>query len=253
MKRLLAAGSGAIYQLCKVFRDGEAGRLHNPEFTMLEWYQPDCDHHALMEMLSALVRDALADYTPLADTEKLSYREAFLRYTGIDPFAASTADMIAWAEERATHAGRPPQSLDSSDIDGWRDLVLTHGVEPHLGRGRLTFLYDYPASQAALARVRDGSPALAERFELYLEGIELANGFNELTDPREQARRFDGDLARRRASGLAPVPRDEFLLAALTHGLPASAGVALGIDRLVMLAAGERDIGAVMSFPLARA
>lgn len=253
MKRLLAAGSGAIYQLCKVFRDGEAGRLHNPEFTMLEWYELDCDHHTLMELLAELVGVALAGHAPLASPEKLSYRDAFLHYAGVDPFADSAANLIAWADQRKILPPGAANTMDAGDIDAWRDLVLTHGVEPHLGRGRLTFLYDYPASQAALARVRQGSPPLAERFELYLEGIELANGFHELADAREQARRFDDDIDRRRAQRLEVVPRDERLLAALDHGLPESAGVALGVDRLVMLAAGERDIGAVISFPFGRA
>jgi len=253
MKRLLAAGSGSIYQLCKVFRDGEAGRLHNPEFTLLEWYRLDCEHHALMEQLAALASDALAGYVTLAPPEKLSYREAFLRYTDIDPLADSPAALIGWAEHHGIHPPQAPGALAANDLDGWRDLVLTHGVEPHLGRGCLTFLYDYPASQAALARVRAGTPPVAERFELYLEGIELANGFHELSDAREQRRRFDADLARRRALGLAAVPRDERMLEALSHGLPDCAGVAVGVDRLVMLAAGARDIGAVIGFPFGRA
>ncbi len=250
MKRLLAAGSGSIYQLCKVFRDGEAGRLHNPEFTLLEWYQLDCDHHTLMNQLALLADAALTGFVALAPPEKLGYREAFLRHTGVDPFSGSAAALINWAEHHGIHA---PDALSADDLDGWRDLVLTQGVEPHLGRGHMTFLHDYPASQAALARVRPGNPPLAERFELYLEGIELANGFHELADASEQGRRFDADLVRRRTAGLPQVPRDERLLAALSHGLPDCAGLALGVDRLVMLACGARDISTVIAFPFGRA
>lgn len=250
MKRLLAGGSGPIYQICHVFRDGESGRLHNPEFTLLEWYRLGGDHHALMEEVDELVRDALAGTVALGPAEKLSYREAFERYTGLDPH---TADAAAFARAARTHGLPAPQGLADDDLDGWRDLILTHLVEQHLGRGRLTFIYDYPASQAALARVRPGNPPLAERFECYLEGIELANGFHELNDAAEQRRRFERDLAVRRARGLPQVPPDERLLAALEAGLPDCSGVALGLDRLVLCAAGARSIAEVLGFPLDRA
>ena len=253
MKRLLAAGSGSIYQLCKAFRDGESGRLHNPEFTMLEWYQVGEDHHALMERVAALIGDALHGLLPLAPSEKITYRDAFLRYAGIDPISDDPTLLRNWAQR---HGFQPPASFSqapSDDLDGLRDLVLTHAVEPQLGRGRLVFVHDYPASQAALARVRPGAPPLAERFELYLEGIELANGYHELSDASELARRFDSDLERRRMRALAGVVHDERLLAALAHGLPDCSGVAVGVDRLVMLAAGGRDIDTVLAFPLNRA
>jgi lysyl-tRNA synthetase class 2 len=248
MKRLLAAGSGAIFQICKVFRNGEAGRLHNPEFTLLEWYRPGFDHHRLMDEVDALVRHALAPWRELGAAERLTYREAFERHAGIDPHAADRRALAACATTHGLHAPAADLSLD-----GWRDLLLTHLVEPHLGQRGPTFLYDYPASQAALARVRPGAPALAERFELYIDGVELANGYHELGDARAQRTRFEADLALRQATGRDLVAMDERLLAALTGGLPDCAGVALGVDRLLMLAARARSIKEVLAFPLARA
>jgi lysyl-tRNA synthetase class 2 len=248
MKRLLAAGSGPIFQLCKVFRDGEAGRLHNPEFTMLEWYRPGFDHHRLMDEVAALVACALAR-APGA-IEKLSYRDAFLRHAALDPH---TAPIDAFAAAARAHGTSVPTDMPRDDADPWRDLLLTHLIEPQLGRGRLTFLYDYPASQAALAHIRDEAVPVGERFELYMEGIEIANGFHELGDAGEQERRFRADLEHRRDRNLPPVPMDERLLAALADGLPDCAGVALGFDRLVMLAAGARSIDEVLAFPLERA
>ena len=248
MKRLLAAGSGPIYQLGRVFRQGEAGRRHNPEFTLLEWYRPGLDHFALMDELEALVAPILAARLN-APAERLSYREAFLRHAGIDPHLASLDELRVCA----AHWG--VQHDLGSERDAWLDLILTHTVEPQLGRGRLTFLYAYPASQASLARLAkdvSGTP-VAERFELYCEGVELANGFHELADAGEQRRRFDADNAARVVHGLPPMPLDEHLLAALAHGLPDCAGVALGLDRLVMLAAGAPSLDGVLAFPLSRA
>ncbi len=243
MKRLLAAGLGPIYQICKAVRDGEAGRRHNPEFTILEWYRPGWSHHRLMDEIDELLAGVL-DTRP---GERLTYQEAFERYADIDPHAASD-DMLR----------RRVEALGMEDTAGLRrddllDLILTHLVEPRLGHCQPTFIHDYPASQAALATIHPGEPPLAERFEVFAEGIELANGYHELTDPDEQRRRFQADLAARRATDLAEVPIDESLLAALEHGLPPCAGVALGIDRLVMVKAGTREIGEVLAFPFDRA
>jgi lysyl-tRNA synthetase class 2 len=248
MKRLLAAGSGDVWQLARVFRDGERGRLHHPEFTLLEWYRVGWDHRRLMTEVAELVT-SLLDGHDLQPVESLSYREAFVAYAGLDPF---TAGPQAW---RAAAAAMSIEGvgLDAIDLDGWRDLLLTHAVEPRLGQGRLTFLYDYPASQAALARVRDGDPPLAERFELYWQGIELANGFHELTDATEQRRRIAADLALRDAAGLPELPADMRFLAALDAGLPDCAGVALGVDRLLMLKLGCDTIDEVLAFPVERA
>ncbi len=251
MKRLLAAGSGSIYQIARVFRDGEAGRLHNPEFTMLEWYRVGFDHHRLMDETAELVAELLGTSIPLGPPERLTCREAFERHAGLDPHRASVRDYIAAAD---AHGLAIPPGLHAQPSDApWRDFLLIHLVEPMLGPGRLTFLYDYPVSQASLARIRPGTPPVAERFEVYLNGIELANGFHELADATEQRARFERQRRERTALGLSAVPTDEHLLAALATGLPDCAGAALGFDRLVMLAAGARAVGEVIAFPLDRA
>jgi len=251
MKRLLAAGSGSIYQVCKVFRDGESGRLHNPEFTMLEWYRIGFSHHQLMDEVEALVSYCIDDAIPPMASERLTYQEAFQRYLQVDPHTATAKDFAAVARRHEIH---PPTDLFAHhDVAIWRDLLLTHVIEPHLGQGRLTFLHDFPASQASLARVRPGHPPLAERFELYWQGIELANGFHELTDPAEQRIRFERQQHARVAGGLPALPLDERLLAALAEGMPDCSGVALGFDRLVMLASGARNLDEVIAFPWTRA
>ena len=239
MKRLLAAGSGPIYQIARVFRADEAGRWHNPEFSLLEWYRPDYDQSALMDEIGALL---VALGAPLPG-ERLSYRQAFERTLGLNPHALGEAEL------RAALAGcDPPANLDR---DGLLDLAMGLRVAPALGREAPVFVTDFPASQAALARI--GEEGLARRFELFWQGLELANGFEELADPREQARRFAADRERRAARGLDDVPADERLIAALVAGLPDCAGVALGLDRLFALLHGESDIAAVMAFPGERA
>lgn len=250
MKRLLAAGSGSIYQISKVFRDGEAGRRHNPEFTLLEWYRIGFDHLRLMDEVEALVTSVLQEVLSLRDTQRLSCREAFMRYAGIDPHTADTAALAGCVRR---HGITVPTEMESADRILWLDLLMTHVVEVQLGRDCLCFIYDYPADQASLARIRPGTPALAERFELYVNGVELANGFHELADSAEQRRRFEQDNIARQARGLPVLPIDEHLLAALAHGLPDCAGVALGLDRLVMLAVDARSIQDVIAFPLDRA
>jgi lysyl-tRNA synthetase class 2 len=250
MKRLLAAGSGSIYQIGKVFRNNESGRNHNPEFTMLEWYRVGFDHRQLMDEVRALVEYALAGVTSFEGHETLTYAEAFETHAGLNPHAASLEDFKACAKKYLVHA---PEHLADHGLNGWRDLILTHVVEPHLGKTKLTFIYDYPASQAAFARVRPESPPIAERFELYVRGTELANGFHELTDTAEQSTRFRHHLSERKQSNLPVVPMDERLIAALQAGLPHCSGVALGFDRLVMLAAGANTIEEVIAFPVNRA
>lgn len=251
MKRLLAAGSGSIYQICKVFRDGESGRRHNPEFTLLEWYRLGFDQHRLMTETAELVMPLLASMLKLDAPERLTYREAFLRHAEIDPHTATVADYMIAAKRH--NIDIPQDFLAHNDTAAWRDLLLTHVVESNLGQGRLTFIYDYPASQASLARLQPGNPPVAARFELYLNGIELANGFHELSDAKEQRLRFDQQLHVRAAGGMPAVPLDERLLSALEHGLPDCAGVALGFDRLVMIASGARAIEEVMAFSIDRA
>lgn len=247
MKRLLAAGSGPIYQICKVFRDGELGSRHNPEFSLLEWYRPGYDHHQLMQEVAALLLSLLPK--PLA-VERLTYAEAFQSYLGIDPHRAKIDELRENAIQKGISGA---EQLEMEHRDSWLDLLLSHLIEPHLGRGRMTFLYDYPASQAALARIRQGEPPVAERFELYLEGMEMANGFHELTDMVEQKARFEMEIAARSQQDLTPVTMDQNLLDALESGLPDCAGVALGIDRLLMLLTGVEQIDGVIAFPFARA
>jgi lysyl-tRNA synthetase class 2 len=247
MKRLLASGSGPIYQICKVFRDGERGRLHHPEFSLLEWYRPGWDHHRLMLEVADLIRRVL-DAPDLA-VETVTYRDLFESRLGFDPMVAELDTLRRYARECG---GAVVADLDL-DRDGWLDLLLTHEIEDGLGRGCLTFVCDYPPSQAALARIREGAEPVAERFEVYLEGMELANGFRELTDALEQRRRIRQDLALRESAGLAIPPTDERFLAALEHGMPEASGVAMGLDRLLMAATGNTHIDQVLAFPVERA
>jgi lysyl-tRNA synthetase class 2 len=249
MKRLLAAGSGSIYQIAKVFRNGEAGRQHNPEFTLLEWYRTGFDHYLLMDEVADLMMELLPD-REFAAIERVTYHEAFRRYLGIDIYRATVLDLANCA---MMHGVSAPCGMTMDDPDPWFDLLLTHRIQPELGANRLTFLYDYPVSQAALARVRDDTPPVGERFELYVDGIELANGFHELGDVNEQRRRFVRDNELRLARELPAIPLDELLLDALAAGLPACAGVALGFDRLLMIAIGADSLGEVLAFPFDRA
>ncbi len=249
MKRLLAAGSGDIYQICHAFRDGERGRSHNPEFTLIEWYRVGFDSELLMNDVEGLLGAMLAPRRAWQPAVRLSYREAMRRHAGLDPFDDSVDDMRRVV---AGHSIAAPANMgDARDV--WLDLVMSMIVGPKLGRHGLCFIHDYPASQAALARLRPGEPATAERFEAYLDGMELANGFRELTDADEQRARFAADQAARRSTGRDSPPIDEHLLAALGAGLPDCAGVALGFDRVVMLACGLQSIDEALTFPTERA
>jgi lysyl-tRNA synthetase class 2 len=247
MKRLLAAGSGPIYQVCKVFRDGERGPRHHPEFSLLEWYRPGWALSELIDEVAALVRELIEQ--PRLGAEVVAYRDLFLDRLALDPWDADPAALRS-AARRAGIAGCEALDLDR---DGWLDLLMCGCIEPTLGRRHMTFVRDYPPSQAALARVRQGDPDVAERFELYLGGLELANGFDELTDPAEQRSRFNADLRARQAAGLPQVPIDEAFLVAMESGLPATSGVALGLDRLLMWLLQADHIDAVLSFPVERA
>jgi lysyl-tRNA synthetase class 2 len=244
MKRLLAAGSGDIYQICKVFRDAERGRWHNPEFTMIEWYRLGFDDAALMDEVEMLIGQLLAPMRTLKAAERLSYSAALQRHAGVDPFSASDAEL--------SDAGLRQGITCAADLDRDARLDLLMGliVGPQLGRDRPCFICDYPASQAALARLKPGHPQVAARFELYLDGLELANGFHELVQPKEQRTRFIHDLALRRARGQVEPPLDENLLAALETGMPDCAGVALGFDRLVAIALGANRLAEAISFSI---
>lgn len=246
LKRLLAAGVGDCYELGRVFRNGEAGRRHNPEFTMLEWYRVGWDHLGLIEETVALVQAALAMVGRTAALRSLTYRELFVQALALDPFEAPVEDLSV----PLAGFGIRGEGLTRED---WLDLLITHRIEPAFPPDQITVVRDWPASQCALARIRPGTPSVAERFELYLGSYELANGYHELTDAAEQRARFEHDLARRRQRGQAEPPIDERLLTALSAGLPACAGVALGIERLLMQLAGTDDIRRVLAFAFAEA
>lgn len=249
MKRLLAAGSGDIWQLCPVFRDGEQGRWHNPEFRLLEWYRLGFDDRRLagevVELVTMVCREAGGPLASLSDEpEWISYRDAFRQQAGVDPLQDSD-ERIAEAAIEAVGAGAP---TDWTRND-WLDLLGSTRVFPALGRGRVTVLTDFPPDQAALARLRPTDPPVAARFELFLDGVELANGFHELTDPAEQRRRFEAENRDREAAGQRAIPLDEGLLSALKAGMPDCAGVALGLDRLIALALGAGSLADVTAFP----
>ncbi len=239
MKRLLAAGSGSIYQITRAFRGGERGRHHNPEFSMLEWYRVGFDHRRLIGDVDALLDEVLGPQP----SRRMTFREAFSRHLGLDPFAATIEALL--------EACRPhgfASDAATATRDECLDCLLACAVQPALGPGRV-YLLDFPASQAALAQVRTTTPPVAERFELYVDGIEVANGYHELRDAAELRRRMLRGIETRRKAG-QPVPDvDERLLAAHEAGLPACAGVAVGLDRLVMLAGGYRTLGEVLAFP----
>lgn len=245
LKRLLAAGVGDCYELGRVFRNGEAGGRHNPEFTMLEWYRVGWDHHRLIDETASLVQQALALVGRVATLQVIDYRTLYLQRVGVDPFEASIAELrlpLAGIQIDAAGLGR----------DDWLDLLMTHCIQPHFDDTVMTVVHDWPASQAALARIRDDTPPRAERFELYLGPVELANGYHELGDAQEQRARFEADHLRRQARGDVLPPLDEALLAALP-AMPACAGVAVGVDRLLMAMGRTARIADVLAFDFSRA
>jgi lysyl-tRNA synthetase class 2 len=271
MKRLLAAGADAIYQLGHVFRNGEVGQLHNPEFTMLEWYRVGDTHLDQMNFVEELVTTLLAlpqrgglnlcSLLTLAasttDTEetcarfaRTTYQAAFERQVGVNVLKVPTSDLSRVA---ADHGIVAPPGLSRDDRDGWLNLLLALLVEDKLGRDRPEFVYDYPATQAALARIRPDDPPVAERFELYINGIEICNGYRELTDANELRQRIRDESKSRTRDGHPPLPDDNLLLAAMDSGLPACAGVALGVDRLFQIALGAASVAEVIAFPFDRA
>ncbi|MBE0485562.1 EF-P lysine aminoacylase EpmA [Marinobacter sp.] len=245
MKRLLAAGFGSIFQVARVFRNGERGRRHNPEFSMLEWYRVGLDDTALM----AEVADLVCGWLDCERPDVLTYRDALRVIAGFDPMTISDHDLYQYCEQWLE-----PEQLAGMSRDDCLDLVMSFRVEPELGQKRPVFITRYPASQAALARVSsdDGYP-VAHRFELYIKGIELCNGYWELTDPAEQRERFIADNRQRRASGKPEMMVDQAFLAGLDAGLPECSGVALGLDRLLMLKTGAASIEEVLAFPIERA
>lgn len=240
MKRLLAAGSGDIFQIGKQFRHDHHGRIHNPEFTMLEWYRLGFDHHQLMDEMDELLQLIL--HTEPAT--RYSYKAVFEKFLQLDPLTASIAELRTAAEKFDV-----PEMGD--DRSGWLQLLFTEGIERQLLTP--TFIYDFPAGQASLARMNTDDPRVASRFEVYCGGIELANGFHELADAKQQQQRFESDNKIREQHQIPTRDIDPYFIAALEHGLPDCAGVALGVDRLIMLALQQPTIKDVISFDIERA
>lgn len=243
MKRLLAAGSGAIYQICKAFRNEESGRFHNPEFTMLEWYRPGFDHFDLMKEIDLLLQSLLQT----AEADMFTYQQAFTEHVGIDPLNCHISELQAAVITHQLHAD---WAAHETDKDTLLQYLFGELVEVNIGKDRPCFIYHFPASQASLAKLSSKVSGVAERFELYYQGVELANGFHELTDAVEQESRFNADNKQRSALGLKENTIDKNLISALVSGLPDCAGVAVGIDRLIMIAAKADRIDQVLSFSI---
>ena len=243
MKRLLAAGYPDIYSICRVFRDGEVGRRHQPEFTMVEWYRLGMGLQEIIDDTVRVIAAALGERAPQAAPVCIDYRDAVAEACGIDIKAASNADLAA-----AAGADERLRAAVGDGRDDWLDLLLATSVVPAFSPHRLTVLRHYPASQAALARICPDDPEVADRFEVFLGEVELANGYVELTDAAEQAARMRRDNAQRDGRGLAARPADEFLLAALASGLPPCSGVAMGLERLHMIHDNTDDISDVLTF-----
>ncbi|MDA7979691.1 MAG: EF-P lysine aminoacylase EpmA [Pirellulales bacterium] len=246
MKRMLAVHQRPIFQVCKAFRLGESGPLHNPEFTMVEWYRPGDDDVAGRELLSALCQRVLG----CAPAEEVSYRDAFLRFFSVDPHEAHIEQLAGIARDIPAL-----RDFVAADRDAWLDALFVERIQPRLGEDRPSILYDYPASQAALARTNTcaNGREVALRFELFVNGIELANGYDELLDANVLRERMRMTNAQRVADGKPKLPDDNKLLSALESGLPSCSGCALGFDRLVMVATGAKRIEEVIPFPLPRA
>jgi len=243
MKRLLASGSGDIYQIARVFRDDELGTKHNPEFSMLEWYRCDYNHHQLMDEIESLLKRLFNQ--PQLSVERKSYQQAFIDQLEIDPLIVDASALKECVNKNNIEI---PQGMDIDDKDMWLDWLMVEKIAPSFTKEKFTFLYDYPASQAALARLSKDDSRIAHRFELFYGELETGNGFYELTDANEQATRFENENKIRRRRGQKIMPVDNALLEALEAGLPDSSGVALGLDRLLMILTGASHIQDVISF-----
>lgn len=244
MKRLLASGYGCIFQIAKAFRHEGAGRFHNPEFTLLEWYRLGFDHFQLMDEVSELLKNILACNEPT----KITYQQLFIKYLSIDPLVVSRAELLTLIDY---HGKLSDWLCKEPDNDILLQFIFTEIIEPQIGYDAPCFVYNFPSSQASLANICSEDDRVAERFECYFKGIELLNGFNELTNAEEQIKRFQEDNDKRKLLSLPEKPIDKNFIEALSKGLPKCAGVALGIDRLIMLAVKAEYIEEVISFPIA--
>ncbi|KAF3983793.1 MAG: EF-P lysine aminoacylase GenX [Methylococcales symbiont of Hymedesmia sp. n. MRB-2018] len=250
MKRLLAAGSGSIYQICKAFRNGESGRFHNPEFSILEWYRIDYNLQQLMDETIELLLYVLEKNESTANIKVLTYSALFEEITALNPCNFCLQSYISYAENNnLTDA----ISLCENDHSMWLDFIFSHIIQPELEQYHLCIVYGYPAIQASLSRINIDNPAIADRFEVFIKGIEIANGFLELADRNEQERRFDQENEVRRSKGMMLVKKDPYFLDALSAGLPECSGIALGLDRLLMILTNSNSLKEVMPFPFDRA
>ncbi len=246
MKRLLAAGSGSIYQVCKAFRNGESGRWHNPEFTLLEWYRVGFGMPELIDEVNALFFRLADGHRQLDPAQVIGYCDVFKQHVGIDPITAPLSDFDRAARSLGYAEGA---EICDNDRATWLDFLFSHVVQPKLGRGGLCFVIDYPACLPSLARPHPTNRDLVERLEVFLDGVELGNGFHELADAEEQEQRFETDLASLARRNGERRPKDHRLLAALRSGLPDCSGIALGLDRILMLLTGSTAIADVLAFP----
>lgn len=247
MKRLLAAGSGSIYQICKAFRNGESGRFHNPEFTLLEWYRPGFSLADLMDEIADLIACVAPAAVLKNSPERFGYQAVFADVTGLDALVFDYGQYCEYAQNQglAEAAG-----LCGKDHNLWLDLLFSHQVQPRLGLDRLCMVYGFPAGQSSLAALDEDDPRICRRVEIFINGIELGNGYYELTDAREQRRRFEREIEFRKTSGLPAVKIDSRFLSALRSGLPPCAGMAVGLDRLLMALNGADAIEQVLPFPI---
>lgn len=250
MKRLLAAGSGSIYQIGKAFRNGESGRFHNPEFTLLEWYRVGFTLPQLMDEIARLMAVLFNGHRSLNPAQRFSYQEIFQRHTGLNPLVFSYQDYCTYARDN-----HMPEAADVCGYDHglWLDFIFSHNVQPRLGENAVCMVYGYPACQSSLARINEYNPQITDRVEVFIKGIELGNGYYELTDAKEQGRRFDEEASIRQQRKRPAVVKDKHLIAALEAGLPDCSGMAIGLDRLLMLLSDSSSINDVLNFPLHRA
>lgn len=250
MKRLLAAGSGSIYQICKAFRNGESGRFHNPEFTVLEWYRVGFTLPQLMDEIAELIGLLFKGHRTLDTAQRCSYQELFHCFTGLDPLVFSYQDYCAYAQDN-----HMPEavSICGQDHALWLDIIFSYKVQPQLGKNALCMVYDYPACQSSLARINADNALVSDRVEVFINGIELGNGYYELTNATEQNRRFDEEIGIRQQRKRPVTVKDKHLIAALEAGLPDCSGMAIGLDRLLMLLSDSASIQEVLNFPHHRA
>ena len=249
MKRLLAAGSGSIYQICKSFRNGESGRTHNPEFSILEWYSVDFTLMQLMDEIADLIAVLFKDRALLNATQRISYQEVFYKNTGLDPLLFNYEDYCAYALKSAS-----PEALElcNTDHNAWLDFIFSHHIQPSLGKNALCMVYGYPAIQSSLARINKDNSKVTDRVEIFINGIELGNGYYELTDAQEQNQRFDEEILHRQQTCRPTIVKNNQLIAALEAGLPECSGMAIGLDRLLMVLTKNNHIEDVIPFSLAR-